>query len=55
MSNKGHLFAIIISFFAIYIIWGSTYLFVAYAVEEIPPLKMAAVRFILASTIIFLL
>jgi len=49
-----HLIAIILSFFAIYIIWGSTYLFVAFAVEEIPPLKMAAVRFLIASALIFI-
>lgn len=42
-----------LAFFAIYIIWGSTYLFVAYAVEEVPPLKLAAMRFLIASIIIF--
>ena len=53
-KENAPLIAIILSFFAIYIIWGSTYLFVAYAVEEIPPLKMAAVRFLLASFIILI-
>ncbi len=54
MTKNRHLIAIVLSFFAIYIIWGSTYLFVAYAVEEIPPLKMAALRFLLASLIILI-
>jgi drug/metabolite transporter (DMT)-like permease len=54
-SQKGHIVAIVLSFFAIYIIWGSTYLFVAYAVEEIPPLKLAAVRFFIAGGIMLLL
>ena len=44
---------IILAFFAIYIIWGSTYLLVAFAVEEIPPFKMASIRFLVGSTIIF--
>jgi len=54
IEKPAPLIAIIFSFFAIYIIWGSTYLFVAYAVEEIPPLKMAAVRFLLAAFIILI-
>jgi len=51
---RPHIIALILSFFAIYIIWGSTYLFVAFAVEEVPPLKMAAMRFLIASALILL-
>jgi len=36
---------------AVYIIWGSTYLFIAIAVETIPPLLAVSTRFILAGTI----
>ena len=36
---------------AVYIIWGSTYLFIAIAVETIPPLLAVSTRFIAASVI----
>ncbi len=43
---------IILAFFAIYIIWGTTYLFVAILLEELPPFMLAGIRFILASILI---
>ena len=43
---------IILAFFAIYVIWGSTYLFNKIAVTEIPALYLAAVRFSLAGLLI---
>lgn len=36
--------ALALAFFAIYVIWGSTYLAIRYAVETIPPLVVAGVR-----------
>ena len=36
---------------AVYLIWGSTYLFIAITVETIPPLLAVSTRFILAGTI----
>jgi drug/metabolite transporter (DMT)-like permease len=36
--------ALVLAFFAIYVIWGSTYLAIRYAVETIPPLVVAGVR-----------
>jgi drug/metabolite transporter (DMT)-like permease len=36
---------------AVYIIWGSTYLFIAIAVETIPPMLAVSTRFIAAGTI----
>src|SRR5260370_26809547 len=42
-----------LAFVAIYVIWGSTYLAIRYAVETIPPLVTAAVRHSIASTIMF--
>ncbi len=46
---------IIVAFFAIYIIWGSTYLLNKIAVTEIPPLFLSSIRFILAGIIIFII
>lgn len=44
--------AIVMAFAAVYIIWGSTYLAIRYAVETLPPLLMAGVRFIVAGAIL---
>lgn len=44
---------IILAFFAIYVIWGSTYLFNKIAVGQLPPFFLASVRFTSAGIIIF--
>lgn len=36
----------------IYVIWGSTYLGIAYAIESIPPFLMAAIRFLIAGALL---
>ncbi|MEZ4792843.1 MAG: EamA family transporter [Gelidibacter sp.] len=46
---------IIIAFFSIYVIWGSTYLLNKIAVTELPPFMLASIRFISAGCIIFLI
>jgi drug/metabolite transporter (DMT)-like permease len=43
-----------LAFFAIYIIWGSTYLAIRYAVETMPPLYTAGFRHLVAGTILLL-
>ncbi len=45
---------VLAAFAAIYVIWGSTYLFIRFAIESIPPFTMAAVRFLLAGGLLFL-
>jgi drug/metabolite transporter (DMT)-like permease len=42
-----------LAFAAIFIIWGSTYLAIKYAVAEIPPLLTAGLRHLVAGTILF--
>lgn len=42
------------AFFALYVIWGSTYFAIRVGVEEWPPFMMAGVRFLLAGTVLFL-
>ncbi|WP_432722749.1 drug/metabolite exporter YedA [Jeongeupia wiesaeckerbachi] len=42
---------LIVSLLLVYIVWGSTYLGIRYAVADLPPLLMGAVRFILAGTL----
>lgn len=53
LSRKTSL--IVLAFFAIYVIWGSTYLLNKIAVSQLPPFFLASVRFIIASSIIFLI
>jgi drug/metabolite transporter (DMT)-like permease len=45
----------LLAFGAIYIIWGSTYLAIRYAVETIPPLMMIGTRSLTAGIILYLL
>lgn len=46
---------IILAFFAIYVIWGSTYLLNKIAVTELPPFFLASIRFIVAGICIFII
>lgn len=38
---------------AVYLVWGSTYLAIRFAVETMPPFLMAAVRFLIAGSLLF--
>jgi drug/metabolite transporter (DMT)-like permease len=42
------------AFFAIYIVWGSTYLAIRIAVESIPPFLAAGIRFFLAGLVLYI-
>jgi drug/metabolite transporter (DMT)-like permease len=44
---------VIIAFAALYLIWGSTYLGIRFAIETIPPFLMAGTRFVLAGLIMY--
>jgi drug/metabolite transporter (DMT)-like permease len=44
---------IILAFAAVYLIWGSTYLGIRYAIETLPPFLMAGTRFSIAGIILF--
>jgi drug/metabolite transporter (DMT)-like permease len=39
----------------VYILWGSTYLGIKYAIDTIPPILMGSVRFIIAGGVLYLL
>ncbi len=52
--NKSKLL-IIVSFFSIYIIWGSTYVLNKISVSEIPPLLLASIRFGVAGILIMII
>jgi drug/metabolite transporter (DMT)-like permease len=44
---------IIVAFAALYLIWGSTFLGIRFAIETIPPFLMAGARFLLAGLIMY--
>lgn len=45
--------SVAIAFTTVYLIWGSTYLAIAYAIETLPPLLMAGARFLIAGAIVY--
>ena len=51
-DSKPSLAIIILSFFVVYIVWGSTYLGNAWAVQSIPPFILAGARFVLAGIVL---
>lgn len=55
MSNSPKPVLVILAFFSIYFIWGSTYLLNKIAVTELPPFMLAGIRFITAGLLIFLI
>src|SRR5437899_9227005 len=46
---------VIIAFAALYVVWGSTYLGIRFAIESIPPFLMAGMRFLLAGVIMYVI
>lgn len=42
-----------IAFACVYVIWGSTYLAIRFAIETMPPLLMAAARFLVAGALLY--
>ena len=45
--------SILLAFAALYLIWGSTYLAILFAIRSIPPLLMAGTRFLIAGLILY--
>jgi len=55
MEQKPNTALIILAFFSIYVIWGSTYLLNKIAVSELPAFMLAGLRFVIAGILIFVL
>jgi drug/metabolite transporter (DMT)-like permease len=45
---------VILAFAAIYVIWGTTYLAIKIGIESMPPFMMAAIRYLIAGTLLLL-
>lgn len=44
---------LVLAFAAVYLIWGSTYLAIRWAIDTMPPLGMASVRFLIAGSLMY--
>nr|WP_299068232.1 EamA family transporter [uncultured Allomuricauda sp.] len=55
MGKSSNSALVVLAFFAIYVIWGSTYLLNKIAVQELPPFMLASFRFTTAGLLIFIL
>ncbi len=54
IDPKRKIVLLIAAFAAIYILWGSTYLAIKYAIETLPPLIMTGARFLVAGATLFI-
>jgi drug/metabolite transporter (DMT)-like permease len=48
-----HTIAVLGAFAGIYLIWGTTYLAIAFAIQTVPPFVTGAVRYLLAAALLF--
>lgn len=55
MGRSSNSALVLLAFFAIYFIWGSTYLLNKVAVMELPPFMLASCRFVTAGLLIFVI
>jgi drug/metabolite transporter (DMT)-like permease len=44
---------LLVSYVAVYLIWGSTYLFISFADQTLPPFLMAGTRFVVAGALLY--
>lgn len=51
--GRGSLLSLVLAFAAVYLIWGSTYLAIRFAVESIPPYTMMGTRFLTAGILMY--
>ena len=52
-ENRSFRIRLFLSFFAIYVLWGTTFLAIRIAVEELPPLFAAGARFFTAGVVLY--
>jgi drug/metabolite transporter (DMT)-like permease len=53
VSNISMKWRVALAFAAIYLIWGSTYLAIRFAIETIPPYLMGGMRFLIAGALLY--
>lgn len=50
--NDKNILGIIVAYFLIYVVWGSTYFFIGVALNDFPPFLLGALRFMMAGLIL---
>jgi drug/metabolite transporter (DMT)-like permease len=53
LSDHPSRFKLLVAFASIYLVWGSTYLAIAFAVESIPPFLAIGTRFLVAGSLLY--
>jgi drug/metabolite transporter (DMT)-like permease len=53
MPEKPTRSRVLLAFAAVYVIWGSTYLAIRFAIETLPPFLMAGTRFVVAGAVLY--
>ncbi len=53
--DSGHAAKVVAALLAVYVIWGSTYLAIRFAIETLPPFLMAGTRFVVAGLFLYVL
>jgi drug/metabolite transporter (DMT)-like permease len=52
-ASKPFEIRVLLAFFAIYVLWGTTFLAIRVAVQEVPPLFAAGIRFFIAGVLLY--
>lgn len=52
IASKKNLVGVIVGYFLIYVVWGSTYFFIGVALKDLPPFLLGALRFTAAGLIL---
>ena len=55
MKATADRYAVVIAYFLIYVVWGSTYYFIGVALEGLPTFLLGALRFSVAGAVLLLL
>jgi drug/metabolite transporter (DMT)-like permease len=53
LSDRRRAAAVVAALAVVYVVWGSTYLGIAIAIETLPPLLMAGLRFLVAGAVLY--
>ena len=52
-SQTASLLRVALALATVYVIWGSTYLAIAVAIETLPPFWMAGIRFVISGALLY--
>ena len=53
MTERAHSTAVVLAFACIYLVWGTTYLAIAFAIRDVPPFLLGGLRYIVAGLLVY--